>query len=144
MSFVPEIGPLAGTWTYRSLLNDPDVSTAFNDLEFGRGNIDIEAAPMGVFKGRIYGPGWELQLNGSISYGNPNTVRFQGRGVVGGEEWIYDYLGYLSPAWPNGVNQRPALVGTIVRTIPHASGSGGVAPAGVVASWYAVLDQPAD
>ncbi|SMC27432.1 hypothetical protein SAMN02745857_02847 [Andreprevotia lacus DSM 23236] len=143
MSFVPEIGPLTGTWTYRSLQNDPDVNTAFNDLEFGRGNIDIEAAPQGVFKGRIYGPGWELQLNGSISYGNPNTVRFQGRGVVGGEEWIYDYIGYLSPPWPNGIDQRPALAGSIVRTIPHASGAGGVSPAGVVCTWYAVLDKPA-
>ncbi|GHD60814.1 hypothetical protein [Jeongeupia chitinilytica] len=144
MSFVPEIGPLTGTWTYRSLQNDPDLNTAFNDLEFGRGNIDIEPAPQGVFKGRIYGPGWELQLNGSISYGNPSTVRFQGRGVVGGEEWIYDYIGYLSPPWPNGIDQRPALAGSIVRTIPHASGSGGVSPAGVACTWYAVLDNTPD
>ena len=142
MSYSPETGSLAGIWTYRSLLNDPDVSTAFNDLEFGRGNIEIEAAPMGVFKGRIYGPGWELQLKGSINYGNPYDVRFQGRGVVGGEEWIYDYIGYLSPPWPNGINQRPALAGSIVRTIPHSSGNGGVSPAGVVCSWYAVMNDP--
>ncbi|KAF0812256.1 hypothetical protein IGB42_03246 [Andreprevotia sp. IGB-42] len=49
----------------------------------------------------------------------------------------------LSPAWPNGINQRPALAGSIVRTIPHASGSGGVSPAGVVCTWFAVLDDPA-
>lgn len=142
MSYSPETGSLAGIWTYRSFLNDPDVSTAFNDLEFGRGNIEILAAPMGVFKGRIYGPGWELQLNGSINYGNPYDVRFQGRGVVGGEEWIYDYIGYLSPPWPNGINQRPALAGSIVRTIPHSSGNGGVSPAGVVCTWYAVMNDP--
>ena len=29
--------PFLGDWTYRSLLNDPDVSKAFNDLESGRG-----------------------------------------------------------------------------------------------------------
>lgn len=143
MSFKPETGSLVGTWTYRSLLNDPDFSTPFNDLEFGRAHIDLEPAPMGVLKGRIYGPGWALQLNGSITYGNPYTLRFQGRGVVGGEEWIYDYLGYVVLPWPNGIDQRPAIVGSIVRTIPHASGSGGVAPAGVVASWYAVLADPA-
>lgn len=139
MSFSPETGSLAGLWTYRSLLNDPDVATAFNDLEFGRGHIEIENAPMGIFKGRIYGPGWELRLNGSIEYGNPCSVRFQGRGVVSGEEWVYDYVGYLSPPWPAGNAQRPALAGSIIRTVPHASGAGGVAPAGVVCSWYAVM-----
>lgn len=129
---------LVGTWTYRSFLNDPDVSTPFNNLEFGRGNIRIDASPMNEFAGSIYGPGWQLTLTGSTNWGNPFTVRFQGKGVVGGEEWIYDYLGYVTLPWPNGVNQRPAIVGTIVRTIPHSSGNGGVAPAGVVCSWIAV------
>ena len=71
-------------------------------------------------------------------------VRFQGKGVVNGEEWIYDYEGYLVPAWPNGVQQVPAMVGSIVRTVPHSGSApkgGGpppINPAGVVASWYAV------
>ena len=129
---------LVGTWTYRSFLNDPDLATQFNNLEFGRGNIEIEPAPMNEFKGRIYDVGWQLDLKGSITYGNPFTVRFQGKGVVGGEEWIYDYEGYVIRPWPNGINQRMAIVGTIVRTIPHSSGTGGTAPAGVVCSWIAV------
>jgi hypothetical protein len=33
--------PFVGSWTYRSFLNDADVSKAFNDLEFGRGTIVI-------------------------------------------------------------------------------------------------------
>jgi hypothetical protein len=38
-----------------------------------------------------------------------------------------------------------AMVGSIVRTVPHASGTGGVAPAGVVCSWIAVRqDDPSD
>jgi len=142
---LPNIGDLTGTWTYRSFLNDPDLSTAFNDLEFGRGNIQVVAAPLGVFAGRIYGPGWELRLSGAIGYGNPWNVRFQGKGIVGGEEWIYDYSGYVVPPWPNGVDQRPAMVGSIVRTIPHSTGTNGkaTAPAGVVCSWYAVLQSGA-
>ena len=36
MSQIPNIGSLKGKWTYRSFLNDPDLSTQFNDLEFGR------------------------------------------------------------------------------------------------------------
>ena len=135
---------LVGTWTYRSFLNDPDYATPFNDLEFGRANIRIDPAPMNEFKGLIYGPGWQLTLKGSLNYGNPFTVRFQGTGLVGGEEWIYDYIGYVTLPWPNGVNQRPTIVGSIVRTIPHASGTGGTAPAGVVCSWIAVKqDDPA-
>jgi len=31
-----------GTWTYRSLLNDPDLSTDFDALEFGRAIMSIE------------------------------------------------------------------------------------------------------
>jgi hypothetical protein len=75
-----------------------------------------------------------------MSFGNPPQVRFQGKGVVSGEEWIYDYIGWLAPVWPNSTNQlqRDAIVGSIVRTIPHSNGKGGTAPAGYVASFYAV------
>ena len=121
----------------------PTSNTDFNNLEFGRGTIVINEAPMQLLTGTIGGPGWSLKLKGARAYGNPMSVRFQGKGIVGGEEWIYDYEGWLVPAWPNGVQQVPAMVGSIVRTIPH-SGSAPkgkpppINPAGVVASWYAV------
>ena len=136
--------PFVGSWTYRSLLNDTDTNTSFNDLQFGLGTIVIEEAPMQLLKGTIGGPGWSLDLKGSRQYGTPMRVRFQGKGVINGEEWIYDYEGYLVPAWPNGVQQVPAMVGSIVRTAPHSGSApkgGGpppINPAGVVASWYAV------
>lgn len=135
---VPSI--LTGIWTYRSFLSNPDVNANFDTLEFGRGNIRIDPGSLQTFSGLIYGPGWELKLKGSIAYGNPFNVRFQGVGIVGGAQWIYDYQGYLIPDWPNGIDQRPALVGSIVRTIPHPTGPNGksTAPAGVVAQWIAV------
>jgi hypothetical protein len=143
MSAQPDNGILVGKWTYRSFLNDPDLSTQFNDLEFGLGTIEVLPSAMNEFRGTIGGPDWQLQLKGSTTYGNPFTVRFQGKGVVSGEEWIYDYIGYVIRPWPNGVDQRMAMVGSIVRTIPHSSGSGGTAPAGVVCSWIAVRqDEP--
>jgi hypothetical protein len=107
-------------------------------LEFGRGTITVEEAPMGVLQGTIGSPGWSLNLSGSINCGDPYCLRFQGNGIVNREEWIYDYIGYVIKAWLNGMNQRPAITGSIVRTIPHSSGSGGIAPAGVVCSWIAV------
>jgi hypothetical protein len=131
--------PFVGSWTYRSFLNDPDVGKAFDDLEFGRGTIIIAEAPMQILEGTIGGPGWSLTLEGARAYGNPMHVRFQGKGLVGGEEWTYDYEGYLVPHWPNGVGQRPAIVGSVIRTIPHSGGgTGTVSPAGVVGSFYAV------
>jgi hypothetical protein len=131
--------PFVGSWTYRSLLNDPDVTTAFNDLEFGRGTIVIDEAPMQSLTGTIGGPGWSLALKGARSYGNPMHARFEGKGIVNGEQWIYDYQGYLVPDWPNGVGQVAAIVGSVIRTIPHSgSQPGTVNPAGVVASFYAV------
>ncbi|HYU35649.1 MAG TPA: hypothetical protein VEW48_26130 [Thermoanaerobaculia bacterium] len=132
--------PFVGSWTYRSLLNDPDIDTQFNDLEFGRGTLVIEDAPMQALRGTIGGPGWSLNLHGSRGYGSPMEVRFQGKGLVSGEEWIYDYVGWLVPVWPNSTDtlQRAAIVGSVERAIPHSSGSGGVSPAGVVASFYAV------
>ena len=133
--------PFVGSWTYRSLLNDPDGSKAFNDLEFGEGTIVIEEGPKELVEGTIGGPGWSLSLHGSAGYGSPMQLRFQGKGVVGGEEWIYDYIGWLVPVWPNSdaTLQRAALVGSVTRTIPHSgSEPGTVNPAGVVASFYAV------
>jgi hypothetical protein len=133
--------PFVGTWTYRSLLNDPDMHKPFNDLEFGMGILVItEAAPQ-LLQGTIGGPDWgPLTLHGARAYGSPMQVRFQGKGLVSGEAWVYDYIGWLVPVWPNSNAslQRPAIVGSVVRTVPHTSAGGGTAPAGVVASFYAV------
>ena len=132
--------PSVGRWTYRSLLNEADINTAFNDLEFGRGTIVIEEGAMELLTGTIGGPDWSLNLHGSRAYGSPMQVRFQGRGLVGGEEWIYDYIGWLVPVWPNGdpTLQTAAIVGSVTRTVPHSGGGGQTAPAGFVASFYAV------
>lgn len=133
--------PFVGTWTYRSLLNESNIGTDFNKLEFGRATLVITASSSTTLGGTIGGTGWSLALHGSFAYGSPAQVRFQGRGIVGGEEWIYDYIGWLVPVWPNSNDtlQRAAIVGSVVRTIPHSSGKPGtVSPAGVVASFYAV------
>jgi hypothetical protein len=121
-------------------LNDPDLSTPFATLEFGAGTIVINDAPPERLTGTIGGTGWSLALRGSRSYGSPAQVRFQGKGVVGGEEWVYDYIGWLAPVWPASTDALDggAIVGSVTRTIPHSSGTGGIARAGFVASFYAV------
>lgn len=138
---------LVGVWTYRSFNNDTDLNTKLDDLLFGEGFIRIDESASNTFKGLIYGTDdnspkgkitWQLNLTGSTNQGNPVTVRFQGKGIVSGSEWIYDYVGYLILPWPNGIDQEMAFTGSIVRTIPHPGSSGGLHPAGVTASWYAV------
>jgi hypothetical protein len=138
--------PFVGKWTYRSFLNDPDLAIPsgggdpnVNPLLFGYGTIAIEEAASQLLIGTIGGSDWSLKLHGSRAYGSPMQVRFQGKGIVSGAEWIYDYIAWLVPVWPNSdeTKQRAALVGSVTRTIPHPS-KGGVAPAGVVASFYAV------
>ena len=79
-------------------------------------------------------------MAGALSYGNPYALTFQGKGIVGGAEWIYNYQGFLVANWVDGIEQRPALIGSIVRVIPHPTGPNNksTAPAGVVAQWIAV------
>ena len=139
MSQTPDIGSVAGKWTYRSFASNADLSVDFDKLKFGRGTIVIEDAPMGVLRGTIRGPGWSLTLNGSVNYGDPYALRFQGTGTVNSEPWIYDYTGYVNKPWPNGVNQVPAIVGSVVRTLTHSQGK---AVAGVVCSFIAVWQGP--
>ena len=125
----------AGKWTYRSFHNNPELDAEFNALEFGRAILDVQPEdPLGV-AGSIGGSGWSLAIKGRVDFGSPPSIRFQGKGDIGGETWVYDYYGFLAPAWPNGDGQRPAIVGTIVRTVPHSNGQ---AEAGYVASWIAV------
>jgi hypothetical protein len=76
------------TWSYCSLLSNLDVKADFDSLEFGRSNIKINNAAMQVFNGLIYGPGRRLDLQGSITYGNPFDLRCQDRGIVGGAELV--------------------------------------------------------
>jgi hypothetical protein len=126
-----------GTWTYRSFINDPDISVGFNDLEFGRGQLVIESFTPGAFNGSLtFSPTYQFRLTGASSFGNPFSLRFQGVGGASDSQGqVYDYVGYLVPIWPNGVNQRPAIVGSVIRTVSH---DGGQAQAGVVCSWIAI------
>ena len=129
--------PFVGTWTYRSFINNPDIAVDFNDLEFGRGTLTIDDFAPSGFGGRLsFGETYQFRLFGASSFGDPFSVRFQGVGdAADSAGQVYDYVGYLAPIWPNGVDQRRAIVGSAVRTVPH---DGGKAKAGVVASWIAL------
>src|SRR5260370_38701952 len=101
--------PFVGRWTYRSFLNDPDLAadSDVNKLLFGDGTLEITAPASEALGGTIGGQGWSLDLHGSIGYGSPRQVRFPGQGIVGGEEWVYDYIGWPVPARPTNPSHMP-------------------------------------
>jgi hypothetical protein len=129
--------PAIGSWTYRSFINDPDISKDFNALEFGRGELIIEHLAPEIFAGRLsFGDTYQFRLIGSSNFGFPCSVRFQGIGDTRDSfGQVYDYVGFFAPMWSNGADQRPALVGSVVRTVSH---NGDRAKAGIVGSWIAI------
>jgi hypothetical protein len=133
-----DANPLLGKWIYRSFVSNPDMAATPEKLIFGIGRLTVEPSELDQFNGRLAFDADVLQLRGTVSFANVITVRFQGVGIEGdakSDNWVYDYLGFLAPSWPNGVAQRPAIIGTIVRTLPHSEGK---ARAGVVNCWIAV------
>jgi hypothetical protein len=140
--------PFYGKWTYRSWINDPEPvdvtppekkADRMAKLLFAEAEFVLESAPVGQIKGKLdMGSYGTLSILGSVGYGTPFSIRMQGVGKDKGspsEGWVYDYIGWLVPSWPNGVDQRPAIVGSVIRTVPHSNGQ---AKAGVVASFIAV------
>lgn len=134
---------LSGNWTYRSFINDPvpvggDAPKALQ-LIFGEGELSFVSADDQLFKAVLdFGGGAAMDLYGSLVDGHgvsPPALLMTGTGREGTStaKWVYQYQGYIAPNWAEGVNQVPAIVGTVVRTLPHDGGA-----AGVVVSFVAV------
>lgn len=130
---------LAGKWTYRSFHNNPtpvgtDPTTALA-LFFAEATFAFEVSSPTLIKGEIDWGSGGLDLEGTIAVGSPLTVAIVGMGRPGTQTdgWRYDYFGHDSHTWPNGVNQVPAIVGSVIRVNPH-----GAAQAGYTASFIAV------
>ncbi len=133
--------PYIGTWSYRSLLNDPDLSTDFAQLEARRAILVITQDASGALTGTIGEPGLELTLYGGFGLGSGESARFRASGTIEGVTMVEDFQAWLVPVWPNSSPslQRPALVGSVSRVVAHPGATpGSVAPAGAVGSFYAV------
>ena len=136
---------LVGSWTYRSFRNDPtpvdgDPQKALG-LFFAEAEFRFEAVSNTTFKGVIDWGSGGLDLSGEIRPGNADTpVAFAivGVGRPGSQTdgWEYDYNGCVAYKWPAGLNQVPALIGSLIRAKPHNG-----APAGYTASFIAVRKQ---
>src|SRR5437667_5275600 len=86
----PQASVLSGSWSYRSWINDPErVDVAPTDkicerlkkLLFAEATLTIEDASGGELRGKLdMGESGTLTLFGSVGYGSPVCVRFQGVG----------------------------------------------------------------
>ena len=137
--------PFTGDWIYRSFLNvDTLPLEGLDGFLFGEGKLALRVDAQGRFvdSGFDFGPGYPMRVEGRVegkgtspTQGHPATARFTAHGVEGTRTagWIYQYVGYYAPTWPQGVDQVPSILGSVIRVVPHGS-----APAGVVASFVAV------
>src|SRR5215813_6284766 len=141
---------LSGLWTYRSFLNPTDVSRtgpqkaqpAAHELILLEADFNLERAiDPTALQGAIEWDGGGLNLQGTAEGANFDIVG-TGRLNTPTAGWEYHYHGHLIPGWPkppdaNAVDQRPTLVGSVIRAKPH-----GNSPAGSVYPFVAVKRQP--
>jgi hypothetical protein len=133
---------LSGHWTYRSYRNltklvgeDPQAALA---LIFAEGVFELYQSDDGRVEGGLgMETGSALRITGSVeTTGDGVGFTLIGEGLDGTATagWRYDYRGVVGYMWPNGVDQVPSLLGTVVRVKAH----GPNAPAGYTASFIAV------
>lgn len=126
---------LKGEWTYRSFVNEPrpvggDAAAALG-LIFGEGALTVTQADASGFKGALsFGGKAVMDLVGSFkpaAGGAPAVIAARGTGRKGSgiENFVYDYIFYPAPTWAAGINQRQAMVGTVMRAADHGSAKKG-------------------
>jgi hypothetical protein len=132
---------LTGRWTYRSYINTAslvgDDAKAALALIFGEGVFEFGIGEGDRFHGALgMSSGYALTLEGEILPGDVIGFSMVGLGIdrTPTEGWRYDYRGVVGYEWPNGFEQVPSLLGTVVRVNAH----GASAPAGYTASFIAV------
>jgi hypothetical protein len=141
-SYAGDGADVSGKWTYRSFINIPDLvggdpQKALN-LIFGEGVFSFAVSASKLSGTLDLGSGFVLDLQGTVQAAGadaPLTFAIAGLGRANTPTagWEYDYRAYVAYRWPNGVDQVPALVGSVIRAKPHDG-----APAGFVASFIAV------
>lgn len=127
---------LTGVWTYRSFVNNPAPVDTPDDalrLIFGEGELTIEtASPDAGFRATLsFGGAAVMDLVGDVAAAagaQPLVASVKGRGRAGSPiaDFAYDYVFYAVPAWPDGIDQRQALVGTVIRAADHGGAKKGV------------------
>ncbi len=126
---------LTGSYSYRSFDNNPDPEAA--DLSFFVANLELQQSESGELSGTLVGfaPNDEYEITGSVDYGDDQDGGSSYQGDSSGEWWdrrlifradvrgstpenegkLYQWVGYFPGMWPEGINQIPTLVGSVLR-----------------------------
>jgi hypothetical protein len=92
----------------------------------GRGLLDLKGGL------RRFDPPYRARREGETEDYLRDVVGFEivGTGRPGTDTagWEYHYRGYLTPQWRDGIAQRTALVGSVVRAKPDGEAAPAVAP----------------
>ena len=128
------LGPIYGS---DNVANAVAALKALN-LIFGEGIINFDPPAGNALTGNLdMGGGLVLDLKGTMQTTPSGDIGIvvigTGRAGTKTEGWEYDYKATTAPKWPNGVDQVPTLVGTVIRAKPHNG-----EPAGVIASFIAI------
>jgi hypothetical protein len=140
---------LSGFWTYRSF--NPAYATGDQTPQQGLELIladgfvfNFQTPTSTTLEGTFGSPdgGFPLDLKGTVQPGvggAPVSFEIVGTGRTGTETdgWEYRYQGHLTRNWPTGADQRPTLVGSVIRAKAHDDRR-----AGDVYSFIAVKRQP--
>lgn len=111
-----------GNWTYRSLHNIPNEVEDFNDLRLWQAELTLEEDGPNLIKGKISSGDYILNIHGAVDISeNISIITFRAVGIENTitAGWVYDYSGFIYKDWPDGDQQRPAIVGTVLRKVPH-------------------------
>jgi hypothetical protein len=108
------------------------------NLVFGEGIMTLDQTSGNNVTGTFdMGGGFILDLKGTMQVAASGDITVElfgtGRPATPTDNWEYDYKATTTPKWPNGINQIPCLVGTVIRAKPH-----GTAKSGYVASFVAI------
>jgi len=116
------MNPFAGVWTYRSYFNLPVVEK-FDELRFAEAELTLnEGETSDLLTGRLSFGAAYLEMIAFVTEGSGQPgIRMRATGVkdTPTEGWIYDYVGNIAASWEHGDAQRPAIIGTVIRTAPH-------------------------
>lgn len=145
MSAATDLSVLSGDWLYRSFKNTTQPAQQLSDILFGEGDITLTVGADGFYQNSTlsFGEGYLMDLHGQAVAQNDDTfsqpriaIEMKAFGVDGQQTagWLYEHRGYLVPNWYNGIDQVTAIVGTVIRVVPHGAGN----PAGLVASFVAL------
>lgn len=133
---------LNGRWVYRSLLNIPDENVPFctqdstgcnSNLEFATAVMILESTGNSISGVLDMGEYGKLNLKGEFNSENGFKITGSGIESTSTQGWVYDYYGHVIPKWDHGIDQKEALVGSVIRSADH-----GNSKKGKVASFYIV------